>query len=88
MIVDSWVDKNFRDGLMKNPESVKSLLAARGLHLQNPVMIDEQTYYRDYEMKDDNEVVFVLPQLPGDFPPGQPLLETARLLMAITPNGI
>jgi hypothetical protein len=51
-------------------------------------MIDEQTYYRDYEMKDDNEVVFVLPQLPGDFPPGQPLLETARLLMAITPNGI
>jgi hypothetical protein len=88
MIVDSWVDKNFRDGLINNRQSVKSLLAARGLHLQNPVMIDEQTYYRDYEMQDDNEVVFVLPQPPGDCPPGQPLLETARLLMAITPNGI
>ena len=88
MIVDSWVDKNFRDGLMKNPQSVKSLLAARGLHLQNPVMIEEKTYYQDYEMNADNEVVFVLPQPPDDLPKGQFLLETARLMMAITPNGI
>jgi hypothetical protein len=51
-------------------------------------MIDEQKYYQDYEMKNDNEVVFVLPQPPGECAPGQPLLETARLLMAITPNGI
>ena len=88
MIVDSWVDQKLRDGLLKNPKSVKALLAARGYHLQNPVMIDEQTYYADYEMKDDNEVVFVLPQPPAECPPGQSLIETARLLMAITPNGI
>jgi hypothetical protein len=87
MIVDSWVDTNFRNGLLNNPQTVKSLLAARGLHLQNPVMIEEETYYQDYEMQNDNEIVFVLPQKP-DCPPGQPLLETARLLMAITPNGI
>jgi hypothetical protein len=51
-------------------------------------MIEEKTYYQDYEMQDDNEVVFVLPQRPDDIPPGHALLETARLLMAITPNGI
>lgn len=88
MIVDAWVDSNFRDGLLNNRQGVKSLLAARGFHLQNPVMIEEETYYQDYEMQDDNEVVFVLPQQPGNCPPGQSLLETARLLMAITPNGI
>jgi hypothetical protein len=88
MIVDSWVDTNFRDGLLKNRQSVKSLLAARGFYLQNPVMIEEEAYYQNYEMQDDNEVVFVLPQQPGNCPPGQSLLETARLLMAITPNGI
>ena len=88
MIVDAWVDSNFRDGLLNNRQSVKSLLAARGFFLENPVMIKEETYYQDYEMQDDNEVVFVLPPRPGNCPPGQSLLETARLLMAITPNGI
>ena len=65
MIVDAWVDSHFRDGLLNNRQSVKSLLAARGFFLDNPVMIEEKTYYHDYEMQDDNEVVFVLPQRPG-----------------------
>jgi len=88
IIVDAWVDSNFRDLLLNNRQSTKSLLAARGFYLQNPVVIKEEMYYQDYEMQDDNEVVFVLPQQPGPCPPGQSLLETARLLMAITPNGI
>jgi hypothetical protein len=88
MIVDAWVDSKFRDVLLSNRQSVKSLLAARGFYLQNPVLIKEEAYYQDYEMQEDTEVVFVLPQQPGDCPPGQSLLETARLLMAITPNGI
>jgi hypothetical protein len=88
LIVDAWVDSNFRDLLLNNRQSVKSLLAARGFYLQNPVVIKEETYYQDYEMQDDNEVVFVLPQQPDALPPCQSLLETARLLMSITPNGI
>lgn len=87
MIVDAWVDDNLKNGLLNNPQSVKSLLAARGFFLQNPVMIDETTYYQDYDMQNDNEVVFVLPQRPDDCP-GHALLDTARLMMAITPNGI
>jgi len=88
LIVDAWVDSNFRDLLLNNRQSVKSLLAARGFFLQNPVMIKEEMYYQNYEMQDDNEVVFVLPQQPDQCPPGQSLLDTARLLMTITPNGI
>jgi hypothetical protein len=87
MIVDAWVDSNYRD-LLLDRKNAKSVLAARGFYLQNPVVIKEETYYEDYEMEDDNEVVFVMPQQPGQCPPGQSLLETARLLMAITPNGI
>ena len=88
LIVDAWVDSNFRDLLLNNRQSVKSLLAARGFFLQNPVVIKEEMYYQNYEMQDDNEVVFVLPQQPDQCPPGQSLLDTARLLMTITPNGI
>jgi hypothetical protein len=89
LIVDAWGNSSFRDLLVKDRQSVKSFLAARGLYLQNPVVIEEETYYQDYHMQDDNEVVFVLPQQPGHEPgPRRSLLETARLLMCITPNGI
>jgi hypothetical protein len=36
----------------------------------------------------DKEIVFVLPDHDGTCPPGQSLLDTARLLMACTPHGI
>jgi hypothetical protein len=42
-------------------------------------------------MQDLTEVVFVLPdreRLGTSFVPGESLLDTARLLMACTPNGI
>ena len=87
MIVEAWVDEKFRAKLMDR-KTTKELLAARGLFLQNPVVITEDAYYDGYTMKDKNEVVFVLPQKPGECPKGQNLLETARFLMAITPNGI
>jgi hypothetical protein len=41
----------------------------------------------DHEMVEDNEVVFVLPKETRAFNGGL-LLETAKLLMACTPNGI
>jgi hypothetical protein len=98
MIVDAWVDKDFRTLLLtrgadgKSPNA-KAAFAARGLYLNNPVVITEDEYYQDHEMQDD-QVVFVLPdsrraQQPGSLGlPSHSLLETARLLMASTPHGI
>jgi hypothetical protein len=90
MIVDAWVDEDFRN-LLLNKENAKSLLAARGYYLENPVVITEDQFNRHYRQENDNEIVFVLPdagRVPRQVPPGQSLLDTARLLMAITPNGI
>jgi hypothetical protein len=68
-------------------KNAKEILAERGFFLQNPVVITDEDYYNDYVMQNKNEVVFVLPQRPGDSK-GKSLLDTAQLLMAITPNGI
>jgi hypothetical protein len=90
MIVDAWVSDEFKERLLKK-ENAKSLLAERGIFLQNPVIIDEATYWNDIHTKDrDDEVVFVLPDRArvGTPKPGHSLLETARLLMACVPNGI
>jgi hypothetical protein len=90
MIVDAWVDEDFRKKLLKK-ENAKSLLAARGFYLENPIVISEDDYRKNYTQDDDNEVVLVLPNprhVTRQIPPGQSLLETAKLLMAVTPNGI
>jgi hypothetical protein len=60
---------------------------AAGFNLQRAVVISEKEHDADYQMQADNEVVFVLPNQDRVFP-GRSLLETARLLMACTPNGI
>jgi hypothetical protein len=90
MIVDAWVDEDFKEQLLKK-ENAKSLLAERGFYLENPVVITEEQYNNHYRQDDDNEIVFVLPdaeRVSRQISQGQSLLETARLLMAITPNGI
>lgn len=91
MIVDAWVDQNFKAKLLDR-NNAKRLLEQRGFYLENPVVITEDQYNNHYKMKDANEVIFVLPDLKRVAPaqaPGQvDLLETAKLLMAITPNGI
>jgi hypothetical protein len=91
LIVDAWVDKTFRENIMKKGNA-KPELAKRGIYLQNPVIIDEKTYWskEGYTQADDDEVVFVLPdpeRVGRDAPPHS-LLETARFLMACVPNGI
>jgi hypothetical protein len=100
MIVDAWVEKDFRDSLLEREadkitvtaaaaKHAKAALAARGLYLQRAVVITEEEHDNDYTMQDPNEVVFVLPSQHRVTPrPGQSLLETARLLMSCTPNGI
>ncbi len=95
MIVHAWTDQTFRTKILKRKRNgtspnAKAELAERGIFLKNPVVITEDEYNDGYHMKDRNGVVFVLPnQARAVTPPsGETLLETARLLMACTPNGI
>jgi hypothetical protein len=91
MIVDAWTDKDFKRVLL-NSGNVKALFAARGFFWNStskkPVVITEDEYNDGYAQQHDDEVVFVLPDHDGTCPPGKTLLETARLLMAVTPHGI
>lgn len=90
MIVDAWTTPSFKKRLL-NKRQAKSVLAERGIYLTKPHVLTEKQYYDGHHCKDPNEVVFVLPNTPRvvlNPPKGHSLLETAKLLMAITPNGI
>jgi hypothetical protein len=91
MIVDAWVDEEFKRVLL-NPDNAKALFATRGFYwngtTKKPVVITEDDFNAGYAMQHDDEIVFVLPTHNGTCPPGQTLLNTARLLMAATPHGI
>jgi hypothetical protein len=74
--------------------NAKAALAARGIYLAQPIVITEDEYEDGFSLEDAGltatiGVVFVLPRntRPTTFG-GPPLLETAKMLMAITPNGI
>jgi hypothetical protein len=61
-----------------------------GMALRRAVIITEEEHDNDYTAVNDDEVVFVLPNLSriiGGASQFQ-LLESAKLLMACTPNGI
>jgi hypothetical protein len=95
LIVEAWTDQQFQTWLLTrqadgSAPNFKASLEGRGIYLANPVVITEAEYYAGYHMPDPNGVVFVLPNEPRTEmpPPHQSLLETARLLMACTPNGI
>jgi hypothetical protein len=95
MIVYAWTDPTFRNLLLQvQPDgtspNAKAELEQRGIYLTNPVVITEDAYNNGYQMQDRNGVVFVLPNPPRIEAPavGHSLLETAKLLMACTPNGI
>ena len=83
-------DQTFRNQLLSNPGTAKQALADRGIYLKAPVVITEDQYNNNYVQQDPDGVVFVLPNPPRTVAPpqGQSLLETAKLLMACTPNGI
>ena len=92
LIVDAWTDPPFAD-LLTTPGNAKSLFATRGFYwngtVKSPIVITEKQYDQGYVVSDpDHSIVFVLPQHNGVCPPGQNLLDTAKLLMAATPNGI
>jgi hypothetical protein len=107
LIVNAWSNQNYRVALLernlgtgrptanavkKATEEVNSL---GGLSLKRAVVISEAEHDNHYTMENDDEVVFVLPNVgrqpappPNNNPTQQELLATAKLLMACTPNGI
>ena len=92
LVVDAWGNNPLKQKLLNhnNQADVRDELASRGIFLRRPVVLTEEEYNEGWQMEDDDEVVLVLPNetrrtaASGGFT----LLETAKLLMAITPNGI
>jgi hypothetical protein len=63
--------------------------AAPGFNLNRCVIIKEDEHDAGYTMEFEDDVVFVLPRKSRLKPPATAnLLQTAKLLMACTPNGI
>ena len=77
--------------------NAKAVLAARGIYLEKPIVITEDEYVDGFSLSDAGlitgtanlGIVFVLPdQRRATTTAGTPLTETAKMLMAVTPNGI
>jgi hypothetical protein len=77
--------------------AAKTVFKDRGIYLVQPIVITEDEYVEGFSLQDagleiDKGVVLVLPRdkrvTLGTGLGGPPLLETAKMLMAITPNGI
>jgi hypothetical protein len=101
VIVDAWADPDYQHALLaRNGDGTVTDDAAKlatdsvnscGFNLQRAVVISEDEYYAGYTVDQDSpEIVFVLPNNNRTriHPGGHSLLETAKLLMATTPNGI
>jgi hypothetical protein len=101
VVIKAWKDENVRQVLLdrngvfvtpKAADKAKELLTDAGYFLTRTVVITEDEYDNDYHAQAPDEVVFVLPNVTRvsglkDHSDAQ-LLETAKLLMAATPNGI
>jgi hypothetical protein len=92
LIVHAWEDDAYRDSLTTGTMATRKANAKKelgdlGIYLENPIVITEDEYVPGFQLPDADGVVFVLPNKGRATLPG-PLLETAKLLMAITPNGI
>lgn len=96
LIVNAWADPGNllqRDPKteLPTPEAVKEATARvkrAGYDLKRAVVITEAEHDNDYVMQSDNEIVFVLPNKNRVVSPPVNLLDTAKLLMGCTPNGI
>lgn len=71
-------------------EATALINSETGMNLKRAVIITEQEHDNDYTTPDPDEVVFVLPNRTrvGAAATQYQLLESAKLLMACTPNGI
>jgi hypothetical protein len=94
VIVDAWATpghildrQNGRPTQQAVNEATQKIRAA-GFDLERAVIISESEHDDDYTMEKDFEVVFVLPNQNRIMNNPTHILETAKLLMACTPNGI
>jgi uncharacterized protein with GYD domain len=92
LVVDAWANAGLKTTLLDHTHqaAVRTELENRGIFLSHPVVLTEDEYNAGWQQDHDDEVVLVLPNdgrktaASGGFT----LLETAKLLMAVTPNGI
>jgi hypothetical protein len=96
LVIDAWANPGKllqRDPKTNLPtkaavqEATRRVNAA-GFDLTRAVVITEVEHDNDYIMQSDNEIVFVLPNKNRMKAAHPHLMETAKLLMACTPNGI
>jgi len=92
LVVDAWNSPQLKQTLLNhnNQNAVQVELANRGIFLNHPVVLTEDEYENGWQQNHDDEVVLVLPNdgRKTAASGGHTLLETAKLLMAVTPNGI
>jgi hypothetical protein len=96
MIVEAWASPGHlleRDHHthLPTPRAVQEAttrIKQAGFDLERAVVITEEEHDNDYLMQSDNEIVFVLPNKNRVAAPPTNLLDTAKLLMGCTPNGI
>jgi len=96
LIIDAWANPGHlleRDPKthLPTPRAVKEAttrVKGAGYDLNRAVVITEAEHDSDYVMQSDDEIVFVLPNKNRVTTPAANLLDTAKLLMGCTPNGI
>jgi hypothetical protein len=95
MIVEAWTDEDFFKDLTEGSwtersNHAKQALADRDIFLSKAAVITEKEYKDGHDCDDPEDIVLVLPNFDrvGSVSEGKTLLETAKLLMALTPNGI
>jgi hypothetical protein len=95
IVVRCWTNDPFRDSLVgaatpmnqrqNNAQNALRTLPTKPVNLRSVIVITEDEYNDGWEQDDDDQVVFVLP---NESRQTGNLVETAKLLMAIVPNGI
>src|SRR5262249_52536181 len=104
LVVDAWSNVSFqgnplRDSLLDRKQNTgeptqraldtaKDRLRIANIDLVRPVVISEQEHDDGWVSEDPTEIVFVLPNFQRRDQNGAHLVETAKVLMACTPNGI
>ena len=99
VIVDAWTDPALQSQLLERDphtllptdgavQAATNRIQAAGLDLSRAVVITEAEHDNDYIMQYDDEIVFVLPNQDRLTAAPMNLLDTAKFLMACTPNGI
>jgi hypothetical protein len=96
MIIEAWSDPGHL--LERNPKTklptkravddATARIKKAGYDLGRAVVITEAEHDSDYVMQSDDEIVFVLPNKSRVAAPATNLLDTAKLLMGCTPNGV